>query len=172
MPWNERFIRLFDRCLLRYQAGDRDYRNYYNAEDLGLLSAIGCKPREFFDYVEDCGDGGDPPPTTALLIAAARRDYFLVKQQGVTSQRVITADDLPTFGDSLAGIAYLPRILAKARGKLRGELDPDIMYGCGGDRKFLRQHGNIHPADFLRHVWSAGTDDAKVASHVKRCAGL
>lgn len=171
MPWNERFLQLYDRCLLRYQSGDRDYSGYYTGEDLAFLSAIGHKPREFFDFVEDFGDSADPPPSSALLVAAVRRDYFLVVQKGVTSKRVLLRDDLPTFGDELDGIAYLPRILAKARAKLRGELDPDIMYGCGGDRRFLRNHGNIHQADFLRRVWAAGDDDRKVAAYVKACAG-
>lgn len=172
MPWNVRFIELFDRCLLRHQAGERDFTSYCAAADLGLLSAIGCKPREFHDYVEDCATDGEPAPSTALLIAAVRRDFFLVQQQGVTSRRTVAPDDLPTFGDSLGGIPYLPRILAKARAKLRGELDPEIMFGCGGDRAFLHRHGQIHPADFLRHVWAAGTDDAKVLACVKQAAGL
>ncbi|MCX6865247.1 MAG: DUF5069 domain-containing protein [Verrucomicrobia bacterium] len=63
-------------------------------------------------------------------------------------------------------IAALPRILAKARAKLRGELDPDLMFGCGGDRRFLEKHGDIHPADFLRRVWAAGNDDGKLATWV------
>ena len=33
------------------------------------------------------------------------------------------------------GIAWLPRILVKARLKLRGEMPADLMYGCGGDRQ-------------------------------------
>jgi hypothetical protein len=40
------------------------------------------------------------------------------------------------------------------------------MFGCGGDRNFLTKHGNIHPADFLRNLWAAGDDDAKMASWV------
>ena len=80
----------------------------------------------------------------------------------------ITAADLPTFGDELGGMAYLPRILRKARAKLRGELDPDIMFCCGGDRKFLREHGGIHPADFLRQVWAAGDNDMKIVEFVRR----
>jgi hypothetical protein len=50
---------------------------------------------------------------------------------------------------------------------LRGELDPNTMYSCGGDRAFLKRH-DIAPADFLRAVWSAGEDDAKVIDYVKR----
>jgi hypothetical protein len=80
---------------------------------------------------------------------------------------VITANDIPTFGEALEGIHYLPRLLAKARAKLRGELDADVMFGCGGDRKFFRDHGEIHPADFLRQVWAAGAEDAEVAAFVR-----
>ena len=83
-----------------------------------------------------------PLQSTALLIAAVRRDYLQVVQGGILSEIEITRGDLPSFGDTLGDIAYLPRILAKARAKLRGELDPDLMYGCGGDRKFLRDHSD------------------------------
>jgi hypothetical protein len=83
------------------------------------------------------------------------------------SEQLTRVEDLPTFGDVLEGIDYLPRILAKARAKLRGELDPDIMFGCGGDRNFLLKHGDIHPADFLRHVWAAGDEDHKIADLVR-----
>ena len=107
-------------------------------------------------------DEQDPSPSTALLIAAVRRDYLQVVQGGALSEKEITREDLPSFGDTLGDFAYLPRILTKARAKLRGELDPDLMFCCGGDRKFLREHG-IHPAAFLRHVWSAGEDDGKIA---------
>ena len=65
------------------------------------------------------------------------------------------------------GIAWLPRLIVKARAKLRGEMPPELMYGCGGDRPFLRGV-NIHLADFLRVVWAAGEDDRRVVEHVKR----
>ena len=41
------------------------------------------------------------------------------------------------------------------------------MFCCGGDRNFLREHGNIHPADFLRVVWAADKDESKIAAYVK-----
>lgn len=168
MTWNEQFMALFERCVERYRSGDRDFRGYYTEADLSFLRGIGYKPRELFDFVEDLVDEGEPHPSTALLIAAARRDYFLVIQGGEPSSREITASHLPTFGDELGGIAYLPRIITKARAKLRGELDPDLMFGCGGDRKFLREHGPIHPADFLRVVWAAGEDDGRILDFVRK----
>ena len=165
MNWNEQFTDLFDRCVTLYRGGNTELGSFYSNEDLQFLRGIGCKPRELFDFIEDYVDERDPTPTTALLIAAVRRDYLEVVQGGQLSEVEITREDLPTFGDTLGEIPYLPRILTKARAKLRGELDPDIMYCCGGDRKFLREHG-IHPADFLRHVWAAGDDEGKIVELV------
>ena len=80
---------------------------------------------------------------------------------------MLTRDDVPTFGDELEGMPYLPRLIAKGRAKLRGELDPDMMFGCGGDRRFLKNHGDIHPADFLRQLWAADDDDLKLAAWIQ-----
>ncbi|MES2922513.1 MAG: DUF5069 domain-containing protein [Verrucomicrobiota bacterium] len=167
MTWNDTFLALFDRCLAAYQSGDRDFENYYSCEDSAFLARIGCQPREFFDFVEDLGDAGEPSVSTALLVAAVRRDYFHTVQKGIPSATVLTSHDVPTFGEELEGMTYLPRLLAKGRAKLRGELHPDLMFGCGGDRSFLKRHGDIHLADFLRHLWAAGTDDQKITTWVK-----
>ena len=167
MTWNDTFLALFDRCCGQYRAGNTEFLSYYSEQDLGFLASIGYQPREFFDFVEDHCDGDVPSPSTALLIAAVRRDYFLAVQNGTpTIAPLITASDLPTFGEELHGMSYLPRILAKARAKLRGQLDPDVMYGCGGDRNFLAKNGDLHPADFLRRVWAAGEDTSKLADWI------
>ncbi len=166
MTWDDRFLHLFNTCTARYQKGERDYENWFTGEDLQLLEEIGYKTREFFDFVEDFCDKQSPSLTTAMLIAAVRRDYFHTIQKRQKSDKTLTHDELPTFGDTLNDIAYLPRILTKARAKLRGELDPDIMFSCGGDMNFLKNNGDIHPADFLRQVWAAGDDDQKIATWV------
>lgn len=164
--WDTTFSRLFARCLDRYKDGDTDYSRYFGKEDLAFLFSIGYKPREFFDFVEDFADEGVPAPTSAALVASVRRDYFAVIQKGQLSDREVANDDLPGREEELGGFVWLPRILVKARAKLRGELHPDTMYSCGGDRAFLRRH-DIHPADFLRIVWAAGDNDAAVAEYVK-----
>ncbi len=158
--WAKRFGDLFRSCLERYQSGNADYNTYYTEDDLIFLRSIGYKEREFFDFIEDYGDEGEPSPETALLIAAARRDYFLVRMEGKTSSNELQPEDLPGKTEELGGFVWLPRIIAKAKGKLRGELHPDIMFSCGGDRKFLKTH-DIAPADFLRVVWSAESEDAE-----------
>ena len=135
-------------------------------EDLEFLGSIGHQPRELFDFVEDYADEATPSPEAAILIAAARRDFFQVVQNGEASDTQVTPAELPPKDSELEGTTWLPRIITKARAKLRGELHPDIMYACGGDRNFLRTH-DIHPADFLRAVWAAGDDDAKIADYVR-----
>lgn len=164
--WETTFTELFNRCLERYKSGDSDFTGYYSDEDMAFLNSIGYKPREFFDFVEDYADGNDPSPTTAVLVAAVRRDYLLTIMDGKLSDHEITPNELPGKGEELVGIRWLPRIIKKAEGKLRGELDPDIMYSCGGDRAFLSQH-DIHPADFLRVVWAADGNTDYVVDYVK-----
>ena len=166
MTWNDQFLKLFRRCIEAYRGGNTDFESYYTEDDLSFLQSIGYKPRELFDFVEDLGDAGEPTESTALLIAAVRRDYLNVVQGGVLSDHEITGGALPAKPQEFDGIAYLPRIVSKAEHKLRGELDPNIMFSCGGDRNFLRTH-NIHPADFLRHVWAADGDIQQVADYVK-----
>ncbi len=163
--WDSEFSKLFARCLDRFRTGDKNFESYYSKEDLALLYSIGYKPREFFDFVEDFGDEGVPSPTTAVLIASVRRDFFMTIQKGIPSENVLTPEDLPGRQDEWGGYVWLPRITAKARAKLRGELDPEIMYSCGGDRNFLSRH-NIHPADFLRVVWAARDNDDAITQYV------
>ena len=164
--WETTFRELFDRCLERYRSGDADFTGYYSDDDLEFLGAIGYQPRELFDFVEDFADEATPSPDAAVLIAAVRRDFFQVMQKGESSDAQTTPGDLPGKDSELEGFVWLPRIIKKARAKLRGELHPDVMFSCGGDRKFLRTH-DIHPADFLRAVWAAGDDDAKIAAYVR-----
>ncbi len=166
MTWNEQFLHLFDHCVALYQNGNRDFETYYSPEACAFLVSIGYKSREFFDFVEDFCEDGTPSPSTALLIAAVRRDYLHAHPETSKPAQFFTRENIPSFEHELNGIAYLPRIITKARAKLCGELDPDLMYGCGGDRKFLATHGHIHPADFLRRVWSAREDDQAVAGWI------
>jgi len=168
MTWNDQFLTLFRTCVEHYRSGNNDFHSYYEPDDISFLASIGYKPRELFDFVEDLVDAGSPSESTALLIATARRDYFLTVQDGQHSDLEITANDIPARDESLDGNPYFPRILAKARAKLHGELHPDLMFCCGGDRAFFNQHGNIHPADFLRHVWASGNEDTHIVEFLRK----
>jgi len=165
--WPTSFRSLFDRCVEKYRSGNTDFSSYYAAEDLAFLDTIGYKQREFFDFVEDYCDESVPTPEDALLVAAVRRDYLDVVQKGERSSNIVSNDSLPARDAELAGHRWLPRIITKARAKLSGELDPETMYSCGGDRAFLRNH-DIHAADFLRVVWASEGDDQKIVDYVNR----
>jgi len=120
--------------------------------------------------VEDFAKAGEPTLETALKIASVRRDYFLKVQNGVPSPRRISMDDLPAKEAEVEDIAWLPRLIPKAEAKLRGEMPPNLMYGCGGDRKFFKTH-YVEAADFLRKVWDARGNQAEIVAWVKSMLG-
>jgi len=161
--WTDQFLKLYEVALKKYEDGNRQVETYFSHQEKDFLARIGCRPMEIYDFVEDAPDLSYE---TALLITAARRDYFLTKQQGEWSNNMLKIEDFPEKKDSIEGIEWLPRIILKAKARLRGELPVDLMYCCGGDRSFLNRH-NIHPADFLRLVWSAMNDDAKIVEFVE-----
>jgi hypothetical protein len=164
--WPDQFRTIFAEGVKQYRAGQRDVASFFTADEQIFLAGLGANSQEIFDYVEDYSHGGDPTFETVLLVTAVRRDYFRGVQKGTPSTQVRDLDSFPDKSAELDGIAWLPRIIAKARAKLQGELPPDYMYGCGGDRPFLRRH-KIHLADFLRFVWEADDDTAKIVSFLK-----
>ena len=164
--WHHELKQLFVLALDRYRTGERDPERYFDEEQTAYLAGIGMRPQELFDFAEDHSKNGDPDWETVLLISAARRDYLLTVQGGVTSDKLVSVDDLPKKDEELGGIPWLARAIAKAEAKLRGEMPPELMFGCGGDRNFFRERG-IHPADFLRNVWSAQGDREKVLAYVR-----
>jgi hypothetical protein len=164
--WTEQLRKIYDKAVDLYRGGNRDLDSYFTPGETAWLSSVGLRPINLYDWAEDFTGSGEPDWNTALLIAAARRDYFLVHQQGVTATTVTEAAELPATTEELDGIPWLPRIIAKATCFLKGGFCHDIMYGCGGDRRFLKEH-DIHPADFLRAVWASGGDQAKVLAYVR-----
>jgi len=166
--WTRRVKPLYLHALERYRAGHRDPQTFFDAQQQQELAAIGASPMELFDFAEDA-DALDWE--TALLILSARRDYFLVIQKGVPSPHRLVMAELPAKDAELEGIAWLPRVIQKALGRLRGELPNELMYCCGGDRRFFSKY-DVHPADFLREVWASGGDEQKVLAYVRFCAKM
>jgi hypothetical protein len=167
--WTEKFRQCFDKAVKLYQQGNRDSATFFNADETAFLASIGHTAQELYDFAGDFCRYNEPSFPDAVLIAAVRRDYFLVVQNRKSTGKTITMESLPAKEAEVAGFAWLPRIIAKARAKLQGQMPADLMYGCGGDRKFL-QSVDVHPADFLRVVWWAGDDDQKVIGYVQQCA--
>jgi hypothetical protein len=165
--WPVRFREVYDAATVRYREGERTPQRLFSKAELEFLASIGCSAQELFDFIDDLARYGEPTFETTLLTTAVRRDYFCIVQNGVPTGKQIDMDDLPAKTDEVDGIAWLPRLIEKARVKLRGEMPSDLMYGCGGDRPFL-QGMNVELAEFLRLVWICGDDDRRIVDYVKK----
>lgn len=168
MDWNDRFTELFKEAVERHQLNPRlGAERFFLPEECDFLESIGYRPEEMFGFVTDYATLGEPSPSLALLIASTRRSFFLTTQRGISGNAVPVRDaDLPKEHEEFQEIPYLPRIIRKAEAKLFGTLDTGLMYPCAKDRQFLREHGNIHPDDFLHLVWHARGDRQKLVSAV------
>jgi hypothetical protein len=167
--WQTEFRALWERGVAAWHAGRRTATPLFGPEDVAFLKSIGHTAQEVFDFVDDSLRYGDLDVETALAVAAIRRDYFLNVMGGKFTGREVPMSALPAKTASVDGIAWLPRLIVKARVKLRGELNPDLMYGCAGDRPFLRERNMTLP-QFLQLVRDKGDDDRAIINEVKRCA--
>jgi hypothetical protein len=165
--WPMEFRKVYDAGSERYHAGERNPEKLWSKRELEFLASIGCTAQELYDFIDDRIRYGEPDYETALLTTAVRRHYFRLVQNGIPSKKQIAMESLPAKTDEVDGIAWLPRLIEKARAKLRGEMPPDLMYGCGGDRPFLRSM-NVELAEFLQIVWLAQNDDRTIVEYVKK----
>lgn len=163
--WPATFQEIFENACRRFRNGERRAAEIVSAAELGFLASIGCTAQELFDFVEDYCNDGTPSFSTALLITAVRREYFLSRNPHEPKQPLPT-ETLPSRKARLGGIEWLPRLYEKARRKLEGTMDTDLMYCCGGDRAFFRKH-HIHAADFLSFVRDHWRDDEAVLKFVR-----
>ena len=171
MNWESEFKSTFDRAVAAWSAGRRNPINLLEKRDQEFLASIGCTPQELFDFVDDLQVYGEPDYETTLAITRIRREYFLNVMGGKPSSTLAKMSDLPSKSAQIDGIPWLLRLISKARLKLKGEMPADLMYGCGGDRPFVRQMKTDLPA-FLKLVWDSGADDRRIVDTVKRQAGL
>ena len=163
--WEKTFHDLFTRAVDTFESGVRDPDQMFSEEERAFLDSIGATSYEIFDYVEDWSEDGEPTPEIVREVTGLRREYFLQVQKGKSESSGLDSDSLPSPYASMGGHRWLPRIIEKARAKLRGELPPDIMYGCGMDRPFLQKR-NIQLPEFLKVVWEAGEHDEKILHFV------
>lgn len=169
--WKTQFRNVWDRGVAAWKAGRKSAKTMFSAEDAAFLAMIGCSAQELFDFVDDHLRYGDFDYDTVLGVTEIRRRYFLEVMHGKPTGRVVPMKELPAKSAAVDGIKWLPRLIVKARIKLRGEMDPDLMYGCAGDRPFLSEHRMTLP-EFLQLVWAKGDDDRAIVDAVKTAAGI
>ena len=147
--FNSRLSRIWNNAVSLYQRGNTESDRFPIENDLPLLSEFGMNKMDIFDYAEDWCLHQEPDFMTFLLVHYERWNYFTEEQESVPSIQFLDPSSLPEKTEEAEGIVWLPRIIPKAKAKLRGELPPSVMYGCGGDRLFF-QNNQVHPAQFLR----------------------
>ncbi len=166
-----RFHALYNQAVTRYAAGHRGAETMFSADEVAFLRDNGITAQHMYDYAEDHNNyNGEPGCDIALSIELVRRDYFLNVQGGRASTTPLDETSLPAKTDSVRGIEWLPRIIPKTRAKLRGELPASLMYCCGGDRKFFKQH-DILPSEFLTLVWRSDMNTAAIVDWVVKRSG-
>jgi len=163
--YQKRLKEIWENAVDKYRDGVREPDLFFDEETLEELKSIGLNVMDVFDYAEDYVSSEDPDFETFLMICEARRDYFFTEQGGKLSEERLDVSTIPPKDAEVRGIGWLPRIIPKAKAKLRGELPPDTMFCCGGDRKFFKAN-NIHPAEFLRAVWAYWDDEARLIDWV------
>ena len=165
--WHHELKQIFVSGIERHRSGELHPEQHFSESERTFLGSVGLTAHEFFDFVDDhVRHDHDPDWEMTLMVNAVRRDYFLTVQQGQWSTSLVSMDSLPAKDAKIDGIPWLARMIKKAEAKLRGEMPPELMYGCAGDRNFLREHG-LHAADFLRNVWAANGDEGKVLAYVR-----
>jgi hypothetical protein len=150
---------LYDQAVALYAKGQRGANTYFDKAQVAWLAANGITPQHIYDYAEDENSAGEPGFGHAVLIESARHNFFFNVQHGKPSTVVLDEAKMPAKTDAAKGIEWLPRIIPKAKAKLRGELPDSLMYCCGGDRRFFKAH-DILPSEFLGVVWRNGDNDA------------
>jgi hypothetical protein len=159
------FRELYDKAVALYAKGQRGAETYFDKQQVAWLTANGLTAQHIYDYAEDENSGGEPGFGHAILIESARHNYFMNVQHGQPSGRVLDEASMPAKTDAVKGIEWLPRIIPKAKAKLKGELPPSLMYCCGGDRRFFKAN-DILPSEFLGVVWRNGDNDAAIVDWV------
>ena len=162
------FRAVYEKAIARFAAGQRGADTFFTTEEKQFLAENGITPQHMYDYAEDHnGYEGEPGLLQALAIEVVRRDYFLNVQGGRASSTTLDGNSLPSKTEAVRGITWLPRLLPKARAKLRGELPSSLMFCCAGDRKFFKEH-DILPAEFLALVWRHDNNDTAIVDWVSR----
>jgi hypothetical protein len=158
---------IWEKAVSLYESGQRGSATFFTPEELEFLGSIGHTAQEVYDFAEDRNKYGEPDFETFLLIASLRRYYFIHAMDKHPGDKVVDTGDLPPKKDAVRGIEWLPRLIEKARAKLRGEMSDDLMYLCGGDREFFKTH-DMHPAEFLQFVMNNFEDDEAIIDFVVR----
>ena len=162
---NNELHQLHDKASANYRTGCRTPAQILAQADLEILAKLGVSAQFLYDAVDDLARYGEPDKAVFVELAQMRADYFRSTLQGRTPSRIVQESELPPKPAEFEGVAWLPRIIRKAECFLEGSLCDDIMYGCAGDRSFLKKYNATLPA-FLAVVRDTQGDPAKALRYL------
>jgi hypothetical protein len=113
----------------RYEAGRQSPETMFVPEDITFLESIGCSALEMFDFCDDYVRWDDVIYEHVEELQAVRLEHYQTTLNREPAKRQMSMDEFPAKSDEAEGIAWLPRLITKARAKLAGSLPADLMYG-------------------------------------------
>jgi hypothetical protein len=157
---NNELNQLHEQASANYRAGCRTPSQILATADLDALAKFGLSAQSLYDAVDDLARYGEPDKAVFVELAQMRADYFHTTLQGRPPSRIVQEGELPPKTVEFEGVSWLLRIIRKAQCFLEGSLCDDIMYGCAGDRSFLKKYNATLPA-FLAVVRDTHGNPAK-----------
>ena len=127
--WKIRFREVFDAGVQRRKEGCNDPGVMFESPELAFLESIGCTAQEMFDFCDDYVRWDDVIYEHVEELQAVRLKHYQTTLNREPADRQMSMDEFPAKSDEAEGIAWLPRLITKARAKLAGSLPADLMYG-------------------------------------------
>lgn len=157
---NNELTQLHDKASANYRTGCRTPSQILAPADLDALAKFGISAQSLYDAVDDLACYGEPDKAVFVELAQMRAEHFQTSLQGRPALCIVEERELPLKSAEFEGVSWLLRIIRKAQCFLEGSLCDDIMYGCSGDRSFLKKYNATLPA-FLAVVRDTQGDPAK-----------
>ena len=127
--WETQFRDLFIAGVERHKAGRQSPDTMFEPAEAKFLESIGCGTQEMFDFCDDYVNWDDVIYDHIEELQAVRYDHFKNGLNCQPASRRMEMNEFPAKTDEVEGIAWLPRLITKARAKLAGQLPADLMYG-------------------------------------------
>ena len=127
--WRTQFHDLFFKGVERHKEGRQSPEGMFEGDEPNFLESIGCSNQELFDFCDDYVRWGDVIYEQVEELQAVRYEHFIEELDSQPASHAMEMDEFPPKDAELEGIAWLPRLILKARAKLAGNLPADLMYG-------------------------------------------
>lgn len=127
--WRRQFHDLFFKGVERHKEGLQSPEGMFEGDEPAFLKSIGCSTQELFDFCDDYVNWDDVIYEHVEELQAVRYQHFVRELDSQPADFRMEMNEFPSKTDEIEGIAWLPRLIVKARAKLAGNLPADLMYG-------------------------------------------